>query len=154
MAYYVSDADVSARLSAAVVRRILDDNNDGTADAAAIASLIASSESRFEGAVRDIYSLTALRAAVPGEAKRIVLDLCEAYAARRFPKAMTREWKPIWDACMKDLEDLRSGKFALDVVGSPEPAENKGGEILPASVEDGAEDLDPVFLGGTAFGDF
>jgi hypothetical protein len=152
MGTYVEEADLAARLSAEVVVRILDDDNDGAADTAPLASLIASAESRFEGAIRDIYSLSAMRTAKPGEAKRIVLDLCEAYAARRFPRAFTSGWRDRWDACMEDLKALREGGFALDVIGPPEPAENKGGEVLPGSVDDDAEDLDPVFFGG--FGDF
>ena len=149
---YVGLNNVEARLSTAVVRRICDDDNDGTADSNAIDELIESSESRVEGACRDIYDLTALRAASPGEIKRLVLDGIVAYAAMRFPKAMSRPWEPLMESWRKDLKALRAGEYGLDIVGPPEPAANKGGEILTGSVEDGAEPLDPTFLGG--FGDF
>src|SRR5512139_2657462 len=148
MGLYVGATDVENRISAAVVRRITDDNNDGSSDTGPISDLIDSAEAMFEGAVRDIYTLTVLRASGSFRARQIVLDLVQALAAKRFPRAMGREWEPLMQDARAQLRDLREGRSALDVVGSPEPAANKGGEILTGSVEDGAEPLDPTFLGG------
>ena len=152
MGLYVGVTDVENRISAAVVRRITDDDNDGDSDNGPISDLINSAEAMFEGAVRDIYTLTALRASRSFRARQIVLDLVQALAAKRFPRAMGREWEPLMQDARAQLKDLREGRSALDVVGSPEPAANKGGEILTGSVEDDAEALDPTFLGG--FADF
>jgi hypothetical protein len=152
MGLYVDQSQVENRLSSAVVRRIADDNNDGASDSGPVNELIDSAEAMFEGAVRDVYTLTALRASGSFRARQIVLDLVQALAAKRFPRAMGREWEPLMQDARTQLRDLREGRSALDVVGSPEPAANKGGEILTGSVEDGAEPLDPTFLGG--FGDF
>ena len=151
MGYYAWPSDIGARMSAAVVRRIADESGSGTADESVLSELIASSESRVEGACRDVYSLTAMRETKPPEIRRLVLDGVVAYAAMRFPRAMAREWEPLMTHWVTELKALRRGDFALDVEGSPEPAANKGGEVLTADVD--AEDYaDPVFLAGT--GDF
>jgi hypothetical protein len=151
MGYYAWPSDVEARLSAAVVRRIADDSGTGTADAPVLDELIASAESRVEGACRDVYSLSVMREVKPDEIRRLVLDGVVAYAAMRFPRAMAREWEPLMTHWVTELRALRKGEFALDIEGPPEPAANKGGEVLTADIE--AEDYaDPVFLAGT--GDF
>jgi hypothetical protein len=149
---YVGQKDVENRLSARVVVRLCDDNDTGTASSDIVEELIASAESRVEGACRDVYPLSSLRAQQPGEIKRLVLDGVVALAAMRFPRAMGREWQPLMENWKADLKALRRGEVALDCDGLPEPAANKGGEVLPASTDEAAEMPEPVFLNGT--GDF
>lgn len=147
--YYISQAMLENRLSAAVVRRVMDDNNDGTADANPLAQLIADAESRFEAHCSGIYPLDTLRSVKPHEAVRLVLDVAEALAARRFPRAFGRDWFPLWQATESELNKLRQRKTRLDIDSAPEPAENEGGKVFVGSAEVSDEDETGFFQDGT-----
>lgn len=151
MAYITTDM-LAARLSAVVVRRLYDDDNDGTADTDPLAQLVQDAEARFEAFARGIYSLTALRDSPPNEAIRLCLDLAEAMAYRRFPKAATREWIPFWEAVEKELTGLRTGKTRLDVESTPEPAANQGGDYYEQGEALSGDPPDTFTNNG--FGDF
>lgn len=130
MAYpYIAKADIEQRLSAPVVKRIYDDDNDGTADADPVNRLCKDASARVAGFLRGIYSLDAVAAAPPEEVIRLTLDVAEALAAKRFPRAVMRDWMPLWKVATDELKDLRNGVTRLDVEGSPEPAANQGGEV-------------------------
>lgn len=151
MAYtglYITDAVASSRLSAAVVRRIYDDNNDGLPDSDPVAQLIRDAEAMFEGYCRGIYDLAALRIAHPNEAIRLVLDCVEFLAAKRFPQACKRDWTILEASVRKELESLRKGLTRLDVMGSPEPAANQGGEVFNGTTADPIDVFEPTFLNG------
>jgi len=148
--HYITQAALEARLSAAVVRRIYDDNNLGDAEETPISQLIKDAEAKFEGYCRGIYPLDALRTAKPNEAVRLCLDVVEAMAAKRFPRAYTRDWQPLMDFVERELSGLRSRKTQLDVVGLPEPAANDGGYVSSGDVNDPSNISEPVFLNGWA----
>ena len=138
------------RLSTAVVRRIYDDNNDGVADATPLEQLVIDAEARFESYCRGIYILSALRDSPPNEAKRLCLDVAEAMACRRFPRAVNREWQPLWEASERELKSLRRGETRLDVEGTPEPAANEGGAVYKNGEDVGfSEEYTPFFMNGT-----
>jgi hypothetical protein len=140
------DHEVEARLSEAVVRRILDDDNDGEADATPLVRLIADAESKFEASCRGKYDLTDLRLARPGEAVRLVLDGVEAFGCKRFPRAFGRDWLPLWTEWNKELDGIRTGKTRLDVEGSPEPHSNVGGVSEGSDPDYPTEIEAPTFL--------
>lgn len=128
--HYLTQKLVENRLSAAVVRRIYDDAGTGSVSFDTDtpgALLIADAESMFEGWCRGIYDLVALRTAKPPEAQRLCLDIAFMLAAKRFPKAMMREWQPLEQSVLAELKALRKGDTRFDVVGAPEPAANQGG---------------------------
>jgi phage gp36-like protein len=119
MPSYISQADLEARLSAKVVRQICDDNNDGKADPSAIARIIEDAEAKFESAIRNVVSVLPL-SPVPTEAKRLVLDIAEAYAAKRHPRYVRLDWERLMKACDVDLDRIATGKRRLNA-SPPEP---------------------------------
>jgi phage gp36-like protein len=132
----IAKADVEARLSAATVRRLLDDDNDGVADTAAVNRLIDDAESKFCGSIGPVHTVAAVIAAQPREAKRICLDLVTAFAAQRHPTYVRADWTELMKAAERDLERLRKGASNLGVDGAPEPAANMGGEVLSGDPND------------------
>jgi phage gp36-like protein len=140
------------RLSAQVVRRIYDDNNDGDADASPLLQVCEDAEARFESFCAGIYDLAALRTAPSTEAIRLCLDCAEAMAYRRFPRAAARDWLPLWQAVETELKDLRSRKSELNTQGTPEPAANDGGGFYVQGTEDTTEQPETFMHEG--FGDF
>lgn len=153
MAYW-SQSDLEDRLSAAVVRQILDDDDDGVADASAIVRLQADSDAYVEGFIRPVYSasLASIRAAPPSEVKRLSLDVAVAYAAMRHAEYVRRDGAELLLVVRKQLIDLRKGVTALNVDGAPEPsALNQAAAYSTNELDvDGAPDI--FFADGT--GDF
>ena len=125
---YIVQADLEARLSPLLVRQVLDDDLDGVPDAAALALVIADSESYVEGFLRGNYDLDVLRAQgvnCPHEVKRLCLDVATAYMDDRHPQYIRANGMKILDRARRDLTDLRNSTTRLDVVGSPEPPANQ-----------------------------
>ena len=112
----LTQADLEARFGAQVIRAILDDNNDGTADASAVARIIDDATSKVMSyALAAGYDLTALMANPPNEIKRLTLDAAEVLIVRRFP-ASERDWRELKEANEAELKNLRLGVTQLDVV--------------------------------------
>lgn len=140
---YIVQADLEARVGAEAVRQILDDNRDGTPDAAPLARVIADAESYVEGFLRTVYDLAAIRAlttGVPNEVKRLCLDVAEAYLWDRFPEYVRAQGDKLLERARRDLVDLHKGMTRLDIVGTPEPAANRGGTVQ----SDDPENPDPA----------
>lgn len=136
MGNYVSTQQVEDRLSAAVVRRVADDNNDGAADTGPLERLITDGEAWFESVALCVYpDQTALRRDGGVVAQSMVLDCIEAMCARRFPRAMNRDWTQLWEYTDKQLMRLRKGEITLPIQGSPNPASNTGGAVHEGSTE-------------------
>jgi hypothetical protein len=138
-------------LSAQVVRRIYDDNNDGEADDSPLLQVCEDAEAKFESFCRGIYDLDALRANPPSEAVRLCLDCAQVMAYDRFPRAASRDTGEMWRRVEKELGDLRSRKTRLNVIGSPEPASNEGGAVYLGTTEVNDDETTSVF---SDFGDF
>lgn len=153
--HYINRKAVERRLSAAVVRRVYDDENVGVVSAEdtednPLVQLIRDAEAKFEGYCRGIYDLTALRAAKPNEATRLCLDCAEALAAKRFPRAVNRDWVALEQSVNTELAGLRNGKTRLDVTGTPEPAANTGGaDNTTASIPEPDDDPHVFGFGNT-----
>lgn len=118
------------RLSATVVRRIYDDNNDGTADTDPIEQLRLDASSKVRGKLGPVYNPELLLGALADELVRIGLDQAVAMAAQRFPEVMRKDWEKLMTQADKDLSELRKGIANLGVNTSPEPAANVGGEVI------------------------
>ena len=142
---YIDQADVEARLSKAVVRQICDDNNDGTPDPTVIARLIEDAEAKVESALRNVTAVP-VPAPVPTEVKRLCLDGVEAYAAKRHPRHVRRDWEPLMKALDTDLDRIATGKRRLN--GAPEPTGIHQGVVfvppLTAAGEEQAKAFDDM----------
>lgn len=147
--HYIDQSAIERRLSPAVVRRVYDDGNIGMVGSSIIdplGQLIIDAEAKFEGYCRGIYSLSALRTAKPTEAIRLVLDIAEALAAKRFPRAMNRDWMVLEQSVNAELKSLRRGETRFDVEGNPEPPANEGGYVSSGDVE--SPDVRPATFNG------
>ena len=145
---YVVQADIEARVSAAVVRQILDDDASGAADAANVNRVIADAESYVEGFLRGIYDIAALRVqgtGAPNEVKRLCLDVAVSYLYERWPEYIRGNWQELRERARMELKDLRNGVTRLDVVGAPEPARNQGG-VVRSGDPDSPTPVAKVFL--------
>ena len=154
--YYITKAMLENRISTPVMLRVFDDANIGAVatDDAKVLQVIQDAEAHFESYARNVYALSTLRVVnPPREATRLCLDVAEALTCRRFPKAASREWQPLWAAVEKELMNLRAGKTRLDVDGSPEPAANQGGEYYQEGETSGSGDQPPSFT-YDGYGDF
>lgn len=142
---YITQADLEARLSPAVVRQICDDNNDGAPDATVIARLIEDAEAKVESALRNVTAVP-VPAPVPTEVKRLALDAAEAYAAKRHPRHVRRDWEPLMKALDTDLDRIATGKRRLN--GAPEPTGIHQGVVfvppLTAAGEEQAKAFDDM----------
>ena len=117
MAYpYIVQSDLEARLGAQRVRDILDDDNNGLADPAPVARILADASAKVAGVLRGIYDLTVIASAPPEEVKRLALDVAVVYAAQRHPEVVRRDWQPLLKAVTQDLEDLRTGMLLPGIV--------------------------------------
>jgi phage gp36-like protein len=147
----ITRAQLEERLSVATVRRIFDDNNDGTADSGPLTRLLTDASSKLRATLGPLYDLDKLDPATSDELVRISLDIAHAYAAQRHPEFVRVDGFKLMQQAEKELEKIRAGLANLGTKGTPEPAANQGGIVT----EDPslAEDESPHFaLGGT--GDF
>lgn len=157
MGTYISEAEVRAELSDGEIDRLLDDDNDGTADSAPLTNVISRAESIFESYARNNYaSLAALRATVTEAAKTFCLDLVRVRLYQRWPAQAPDNVDPLEfrKQVYSELRDLAMGRRRLDVDGTPEPQENQGGTVSSGTPDD-TDEVDRVFgEGPTGTGDF
>lgn len=150
---YITQRMLENRLSAAVVRRILDDDNLGSVgneEDSPLGQLIKDSEIWFESVAICVYpDLASLRADGGEMASSLVLNCAHAVAAQRFPRAVNREWSPLWDMADKQLMRLRKGEIKLPVVGPPNPPANTGGQVELHGPHCVDTDNEPVWNNGT-----
>lgn len=124
MAYW-EQGDLEDRLSEAIVRALLDDDNNGAPAPSVIARLQDDSDSHVNSYLRPIYRLPL--SSVPNEVKRLSLDVACAMAAMRRPEVVRRDGKALMEMALADLKSLRRGDTRLDVEVLP-PA-NTGGTV-------------------------
>jgi phage gp36-like protein len=131
MAAYFTRADLEDRMSADVVLRVFDDNNDGNSDSSSIARFIADCSSEVDSFVRPIYPTYPLTAPIPNQIKNLALDVAEWRMARRQPEVVRKDWIELRKIVHEDLTNLRSGKTRLDVPDgqSPNPPSNVGATV-------------------------
>src|SRR5690348_14231244 len=87
---YFTEEDLEARLSKAVVRRILDDNNDGETDYDPLQQIRKDSCSKVSSYIIGVYEYP-LTQPYPHEVTRLALDVAVAYAAQRHPEVVKKD---------------------------------------------------------------
>lgn len=157
MAYFVQ-ADLTYTIGADLVLRLLDDDNDGTVDAATLAALQDRVRDEFRGYLSRLYDLSELEADPPGSVKMLACELAVEFAYRRRPELANERGETPWTARYKDalrrLAELRDGKWRLDIDGeNPAAPANVGGGVYQGITDDY-----PDGIGGgifsTGWGDF
>lgn len=131
---YWTQEDLENRVSVETVRQVLDDDNDGSADAGPIARLQADSDSFVEGYLRAVYSLDACRDVKPNQIVRLSLDYAVAQLAKRHPEYIQRDWMRLEESVRNELCDIRGGKVRLDIETSPEPTALAGADVFGGGV--------------------
>lgn len=136
-------------LSVARVRRLYDDDNDGTADVDPLDQAINDSEAEFEATAICVYpSLTQLRAVAP-QCLWILRAVFLRTCAERWPKAFgqTAEY---WITRGVDLlKQLRENKIRIPVESAPNPPANSGGEVEVYGEAEVGTDNEPMWRNGT-----
>jgi len=158
MGAYIIQSDLENRVSAQVVREILDDGPDGETDKGVLDRVIADSESTVESFLRKVYDLEALRTLaaasrdnVPNEIKRLCLDIATAYLWDRFPEYVRADGRQMKMDALDELRDLARGIRRLDDIDT---VENTAQVTVEARSGD-PDDTDPVapfFSRPTSFG--
>lgn len=133
---YISEEALTAHVGAPALRRVLDDDNNGTADSNPLTLIIRNAEAFVEGYLRGIYTLPVTP--VPTELERLCLDVAHAQLALRHPEAFRSfDGAQAYERARQQCCDLRNGKTRLNVTSTPEPGANQGGSL--ASAENDAE---------------
>lgn len=119
------------RLSAGTVRRIYDDNNDGTPDNDPITQLLDDAEAKVDSYLAAVGLVPAEGDPIPRDIIRLDLDVAVAMAAARHPEVLrSYNAESLMRMAEKDLERLRKG--VTKTGGSPpDPAANHGGAVYP-----------------------
>ena len=127
MTAYITKKDLEDRISTVELQRIYDDNNDGQTDTTPVTRLIKDACSKVDSYLRGMYPLP-WQGSVPNEIVRLTLDVAEAFAAKRHPAVVKRDWKVLLEQAEKELGNLRSGKTRLDIPNyqAPDPPTNTG----------------------------
>ena len=154
---YCDTTDLERAITAGMVLRLLDDDNDGTVDAAVATDLIADVDAEIDGYVGRSYNLTTLKADVPPTLRRLATDLFAQFAYQRRPELLNDRGETPWEGryrrALAKLKELRDGLWRLDIDGDPaDPANTDGG------VYQGPSDTYPDGVGcgifSSGFGDF
>jgi len=146
--------ELGYRIGSTALKRIFDDDRDGTADVDPVTQLLADAKSKVFGVLRATgYTLADVEANPPHEVNRLMLDAAVAYAAQRHPEVVRRDWVPLMAQVDADLMKIRKGVIRLDVAGTPEPPTNEGGSFTVGDPADfDASTYKRTF--GDGFGDF
>lgn len=145
---YATLADLRKVLTPRVCLQLLDDDNDGNEDAAAVSQVLGDATALFNGYVGREYRVSVIEAAPPPLCKRIVLAIATEYAWQRRPELVSSEGKsPVrvrYEDAIKQLEMIGGGKLRLDVDAIPQDAANvqvsfvaDGTVMTPATNDDG-----------------
>lgn len=133
-AAYLTQADLESRISQGMVLRLLDDDNDGVADAAALDATLVAAERFVDGHVSRLYPMATILAdaATLAHVRSLASAIAVHYAYQRRPEFGTREGTPYqgpFDEAVKVLDKIRKGEFRLDTNGAPVAPANVGGSL-------------------------
>lgn len=133
---FITQVQLSRRISPATLRRIYDDSLVGSADTDAVTQLRQDASSMVAGYLVGITDLNAVQAAATAgtahEVVRLTLDVAVAMACQRHPEVMEHvDWEALMKSARADLKMLRESFTQLDIEGSPNPPANVGGVVLP-----------------------
>ena len=108
---YITEEQLARRLSLETVRQILDDDLDGTPDQNAVNQILDDSRSYIDEGISGLYSdigMWPLEQPYPESVIRLQLDAAEAYAAKRHPEYVRRDWERLFKHVDAQIERLRS----------------------------------------------
>lgn len=146
----ITSTELKRRITPIVHQRVFDDEEIGMADPDAETQLITDASNKFLGRVGRTYDVDVIRAMddadLPGEIKRIVLDIAQAMMAIRCPNAVDIDGHRMMIRVEKDLDNLRSTLNSLGVTGSPEPAANEDAEVFGLDQDDDYAPAPHTFL--------
>lgn len=133
---FITQDQLSRRISPTSLRRIYDDNLDGVADVDPVTQLRRDASSKVAGYLVGITDLAAVQTAATAdtahEVVRITLDVAYAYAVQRFPEVMPAvDGFKLMTQAERDLKMLRESFTQLDIETSPNPPANVGGAVFP-----------------------
>lgn len=149
-------------MSAEVVRRCLDDLNEGEAAADVVeqlqedcaAIILARLGPVFPALPSLVATWTADPTLVPLRLRMIALDFAHAIMAKRFPTTVRRDFEKLWNHADRQVDRVRKeGIDSLGIGGTPEPATNTGGTSW-AGGDDKTVEATMFFHGPGALGDF
>lgn len=154
---YCNTTDLERAITAAMVLRLLDDDNDGTVDSAVATDLIADVDAEIDGYVGRNYNLTILKVDVPPTLRRLATDLLAQFAYQRRPEFLNDRGETPWEGryrrALAKLKELRDGLWRLDIDADPADPANVDGAVYQ-----GTSDTYPDGIGcgvwSEGFGDF
>lgn len=133
-AAYLTLSDLESKIGAATVLRLLDDDNDGVADAVAVGAVLVAAERFVAGHVSLVYPLATILgdAATLEHVRSLAIPVAVHYAFQRRTEFTTRDgtaYQGAYGEAVKTLEKVRAGKFRLDANGVPATPSNVGGLV-------------------------
>lgn len=140
MAYYITQADIEARVSARVLRQVFDDDRSGTADAANITQLITDAESYVEEIVGCTYVIADVRTSAPNAMKRLCLDAAVAYMRERWPSLTKTLTAKAWERLAKECSEVRLATRRVLPAGTQGVPANTGGTVDPGTPDELADE--------------
>lgn len=152
--YGITVTDLEDRLSASVVREILDDDNDGTPDTGPVLRFLLDAQSYVEGALRTVFKLADLRAQSPtdNEIVRLILDRAEGRIYIRHPEHARFDGGKALDRNDKEIAAfVARGQRGLD--NDDHTAANQGGVTTTMAADANFPDP-PKVIFGAGFGYF
>lgn len=130
---FVTQTQLESRLSAKRVKRMFDDDANGTADVNPVKQLRQDASSKVASYLEPIGIITSMgtyfdgstgelvaQASVHPEIVRLTLDVAQAMAAQRHPTIWQIDWEKLMKGAETDLKNLREGKTSLGGNGAPE----------------------------------
>lgn len=141
----VTRPQLEARVSARVVRQVLDDNNDGEADTDPIQGILRDASSYVLEAYYGTFD--EVPEEVPAALERLAKDAAQAYLAIRHPEYVRYDGFKMFERIDRELDRLVEGKRRTGEA-PPDPASNHGGDVLSGDPDE-PEPPPPFFLRGT-----
>lgn len=153
---YAEITDLRQALGERASLQYLDDDGDGTEDAAAVASVQSRGDAIINGFVGRVYSVAAIQAAPPPLLAQLAADIYAELASRRRPEFTSADGKsPVrirYEDAMSMLKQIGKGEIRLDVDAAPAAPVN-----VRAAYRTGTTDNDaptPFIKDGTGTGGF
>jgi len=130
-----------------MVRRVCDDDGDGTCDATVVTRLRTDSSSIVRGHLKGVVpSLDAIATTTPDEVVGLALDIAVALMAMRAPEVMLMDGQALRKRAEADCVAFRENRRGADGV----TAENEGGDFVIGDPDDWDESTsEPVWGWGT-----
>lgn len=119
MGTWIDATALSTRLGSERYNGLLDDDNDGSADAALVAQVIARAEGEFNSYVGTRYDLAALATSAGSDATLAalitgkVLDLAEWFSENHRPVDVPDTVRKLYEDVLRWLRDVADGRVSL-----------------------------------------